>query len=304
MNDIRVNFVIEQLRTLPPSRGLKIIGKTAWLRCPIHKGGNEKTPSLSINLDPRRAAVGCGYCFSCGIVHGGWKVIAETLGLSDFNHETNKIKHIYQLPMPDKKQLLATPLFLPKGKLFNGNWRGISANIIGKLNTRLVNTELGARLILPITMNDRLRGWISCAIHGEEPKYLNLNGQWVKNCLFPFDIVRKCFKNKPIYLVEGPRDALNLLQNGVAALAILGSKNWSHNKKIALLSLRTPVIYLLFDSDEAGSKAAKSIELDLHKYVKTIRIELPDKYNGQEKIDPGNLRPEQIRYIQHLITNR
>lgn len=40
----------------------KSVGKGVMITCPVHKNGQEKTPSMSVNLQ-----TGCFYCFACGV---------------------------------------------------------------------------------------------------------------------------------------------------------------------------------------------------------------------------------------------
>ena len=71
--------------------------------------------------------------------------------------------------------------------------------------------------------------------NGDSKKYLFTKGRWVSKALYPYDYIPD---NKKILLVEGARDALNLIQYGVYALANLGTSTWSQAKIDLLVNLK------------------------------------------------------------------
>lgn len=60
---INKDFLPSPVRYLDEHGLLQSKGR-GWvmIKCPAHKNGQEKTPSMSINLD-----IGCFRCFSCGV---------------------------------------------------------------------------------------------------------------------------------------------------------------------------------------------------------------------------------------------
>ena len=55
-----------ELEKLSDKKRVSYKSGNAWIRCPYHGGGNEKTPSLKINLTSTKASIGSCYCFACG----------------------------------------------------------------------------------------------------------------------------------------------------------------------------------------------------------------------------------------------
>jgi 5S rRNA maturation endonuclease (ribonuclease M5) len=305
--DPRTEYILSQLKHLPPRFGTVWRGNRLFIRCPRHSGGNEQTPSLGIITDPARGSPGVFNCLACGF-RGVWKTLADEIGLSGLPSD---LEHrIYPLQLPHENALLAKPLIMPRGVPWSAQtpWRSINGRLISELGgVRLFANTPRERLILPCHVNNTLNGWVSCSLDGSDPKYLNMadDGRgWVLHTLFPYDHIRQRWWSKPIFLVEGWRDALNLIQYGVPALAVCGTRTWSKFKRTILLALNCPAVFIILDPDEAGELAAKAIEANLRGFIKAIRIQLPASVDKNKKLDPGALNSRQIAALAAMTQQR
>ena len=100
-------------------------------------------------------------------------------------------------------------------------------------------------------------------------------------------IIPQNMNTEKIVLVEGERDAIKLLQEGISALSNHGAKLTLEQRDI-VLSLNPKEIYLAFDGDDAGrvatQKALKMLEGKVG-YVIPMDIPVgkdPKKFNGSE----------------------
>lgn len=115
------------------------------------------------------------------------------------------------------------------------------------------------------------------------PKYLNSPETPVynkKRSLYGLNSAKgKCRENNTVYVVEGYFDLLSLHQNGIEnSVAILGTALSSEH--ISLLRGYSSRIVLVYDSDEAGIKAAlKSIGRFVKEEVDARVIILPSGYD-------------------------
>ncbi len=284
----------------------RIKGTTCWIKCPFHGNGMERTPSCCINLVKGKYPVGFFYCFGCG-KHGSWNELADKIsGLTRMDEQ--EIKH---------QDLITTRLTSAQRAALYGNemeesidfkvmidwdkkesWRGINGQTLFDLGAKLFYNKQWKlnQIFLPAYQNGELKGGIKGALKKmpNSPSYINTAGPWVKKTLFPYDFVRKMPRAKNyIAIVEGPRDALNLIQYGMPALAILGSKNWSE-MKYSMFSLLNPKLTVLaLDNDEAGQSAFETIYADFEDSADTIKMQF------REGGDPGELTEEQVKkYIK------
>jgi 5S rRNA maturation endonuclease (ribonuclease M5) len=179
-------------------------------------------------------------------------------------------------------------------------WRTIKGSIMNYVGARLVydNYSQDNAVLLPCYVDDELVGGIKAIIERDETDkkqlaYLTSEGKWVRKYgLYPYDAALTLMKEKGLrvlVVVEGPRDALRLIQHGIPAVAILGTQNWSVTKKNLLLSSGADYIVLMMDGDASGRSAQKKMYAALHNSIATKKIAL-SKYSRQleKKIDPGN----------------
>ena len=100
-----------------------------------------------------------------------------------------------------------------------------------------------------------------------------------------------------IFIVEGPRDALSMLQIGIPACAIIGAKIWSKLKEEIIASAEPNRVALLFDNDKAGRKGAQYLIKISGSNLPLKNILLPRKEKIKRKIDPADLSVKNKRKI-------
>jgi DNA primase len=271
-------------------------GEDYWVRCPVHKQGQERTPSLKINMCREKAPIGAFFCFGCSFSSVNFNVLAEKLRIPTLSKNSLFDSHVIDNTDSSRKELFEHDLVVNNSHVKwdeTENWRGISGDLLSKLNARLIHSEIinDNQLQLPVFMFGKEVGQINCVLSRRKGQlgYFNSPGNWVKRSLFPYDFVKQ--RVDFLYLVEGPRDALNLLQMGFSALAILGTYSWSQEKLTNLITKSPKTLVITMDNDEAGQKAASKIYADAVHVMKTINLKLP-----------SNTDPADIKSKKELIS--
>lgn len=114
-------------------------------------------------------------------------------------------------------------------------------------------------------------------------------------------IIPQNMNTEKIVLVEGERDAIKLLQEGISALSNHGAKLTLEQRDI-ILSLNPKEIYLAFDGDEAGRTATKkALEMLEGKVNYVIPMDIPigkdpKKFNGEEFLQLMNEEKKKIMF--------
>ncbi len=327
--DNRLQFVLDQLSQYA---GLKTshTGYTLVI-CPFHA---EKTPSGRVNHNAASKSPGWFKCYGCG--HSAkWDEVAPKLGLKPMVHQKPADEFLnMSLLSPDvrassrefiEEEIEFEPL--PKGK----TWRGIKTSLLTALGAKKCKVNhpehgwLKTKIYLPVFINKRLRGYIKARLtkHADYPSYINAKGGWSKtHGLFPFDFAIAMAKRlgiRTIVLVEGPRDALRLLQLGIPAMCILGTQSWSATKSKLLEMAGLTRIVLMLDGDCAGIAATEMLKQKLAGMFKIFVVKLWDmkgspyrqfkdedepskaaKAAGVTLWDPGNAPDEILEKIKQL----
>jgi len=288
-----------------------------WIRCPFHKEGKENTPSLKISANQSSYPIGNWKCFACG-KKGKWNDLAGEIGLKK-KKEDEEILLDLDFSKDDKKSLIEEPndsslsdnnsdSFLPWNKA--RVWRNISGEILSKINALLQVREFGDRIYLPVDINKEKVGGISGALHKSNngsPSYIYDRGRWILKAVFPYDYTLNLLnKNnkRPLFLCEGPRDCLNLLQYGVPAVSILGGTTvWPDNNSKAdlIMSLNPTQIILAFDPDEIGQQISRKVYMALKNEIPIKKIKF--KYDEERKIkeDPGSMNSTRVLNLKEKI---
>lgn len=300
-----------------------IRGSVMMIQCPFHQ---DRTPSFMINVEPTdRYPIGFGYCMGgCG--SKTWNQIADKLGLTKLKEGDDR---------PDRIRDSDTRFDSIRGEILSStgleshniglilnsmgigltipnesSWRGISKKTLTKVGALrgYDSIEGDEVMILPVIVSEILVGVVKARLHKVRGllSYVTSQGHWVKDSgLFPLDTAVKLAlkKNLKLVIVEGPRDALKLLQFGIPAVAILGTTNWGPRKRNLILDSGVKGVILALDSDSAGQKARKLINKDLKSRIKTEVFNLTKLAEELDlkDLDPATLPKEQLRFLKECL---
>lgn len=295
MSELLSGSVEQELLKVSMERGVTFSSSYAFIRCPFHNNGNERRPSMVVNTSDPRFPLGFFNCFSCG-EKGHWNILAKNLCLEEFDSVSLVQEGSLMTKLVLQKNI-STCMQVP-GLLWDirKEWRGIKGNLLNKLESKLTfnfNTK-AQELYIPCKQLDKELGGIYCLLEKSKYKssYRNSSGPWVKSALFPYDYTRKLISEKynydtPVFIVEGPRDALNLLQNDIPALALLGCNNWTSRSINLLYILKSREVVVLMDGDSPGRKAAMKIKDDLDNSILEYKYSILNLPEGK---DPGEMK--------------
>ena len=238
--------------------------------CPYHP---DRSPSGRLSHGPHSRSPGFFSCYACGVT-APWDEVAPRLGLKPFRWSPPEVQTSVQILKPTQVQeeLVFSPL--PPSRY----WRGIPTDLLIKLGARLSRPAWAKSnmLYLPVVARGNLRGFIQAQLRKKpgSPSYLNSKGAWSEDGgLFPYDYATR-ENPRTIVLVEGPRDALSLLANGIPAIAILGTHSWSQKKNQLLELSGADNIVLCMDGDRAGIEATKMLAPKLRTMFSTHVFDL------------------------------
>ena len=265
-----------------------VSGRDYLIKClnPEHEDSN---PSFRVDK-----VSGVAHCFSCG-----------------FKTNIFKFFGIFTNPVPIKiaalKEKLAelqatNGLELPAGHTpYTRSFRGISAQTLKYFGAFYTNSveKLVDRIVFPIKdVTGKTVVYVARhTLSNGNPRYVNYPSG-VKMPVFPSYLPSGY---SSMVLVEGIFDMLNLYDNGLEnVVCVFGTNTLQNDTKSKLLPFKAQGIthiYLLFDGDEAGSKAATHLKplIEAEGFIVEI-IKLP------EGSDPGDLSAEDIRSISEYIT--
>ena len=309
---------------------LKISGNNAVILCPFH---SERTPSCSVSLGGN-VPPGVFHCWGCG-AKGTWSVLARQLGLSGIGVPTNDDVHSINVHaiqsrldglldegngndymeqdwswdelMPVlKDQPLHTPVL---------NWRNndgkhsIKMQFLVKFGCkRFLDPRSGeAFLVIPGNINGMTQFLVLARLNRRQnakgwkrAKYLSSKKGIGLIGLDEAIKLKRFKKDRILFLVEGPRDALSLLQTGIPACATVGTNTWDKRRQDAIASVDPERICLLFDNDDAGRDASQKIMTDSRYQLPLHNICLPSKETLGFKMDPADLDKKAHRYLYRL----
>ena len=266
-----------------------VSGRDYLIKClnPEHPDSN---PSFRIDK-----VSGIAHCFACGF-------------------KTNLFKYygVFTNPVPlrilalkeklDALKKYGQELELPQGYTpWTKQFRGVSPATLKHFGAFYTNQveKLQDRIIFPIKdITQKTVVFVGRhTLSNGNPRYLNYP-QGVKIPIYPAHLPSGYTS---MVIVEGLFDMLNLYDNGCKnVVCAFGTNTLQNDIKQKLLPFRAQGIthiYLLFDGDDAGRKAAKLYKplLEDEGFVVEI-IDLPDD------TDPGNLDSENVRSIAEYVT--
>lgn len=248
-----------------------------------HQGGVDNNFSLNLNTELLVAN-----CLSCGCRFNTVGLTKWLMGeaLDEFQLASleikGKLKKLESLDLQLGFNYASDAnIILPPGQPWDEDYRNIPKELYRELEAaRCSRGRFSDRIILPIRINGKLRGFESRTLVNAEPKYLRNTGFNAKSMgVYPYDYV-KAMKPKSICLVEGVFDCLNLLSHNYPAICIFGTHTFSLEKMNLLLSLGIEEIIMFFDKDHAGLVAQDEISEILKPWIRVSHAD-------QSKVKPN-----------------
>jgi len=279
---------------------------------------------LEITKDGRRA-----HCWVCDWT-GSWDSIAKNLGLQTLKggHGYSKesytsgidvVDHIHaQLIAEDEEESSDAGKLpdniVPWAEYTNQSWRGLSVSFLTSLGAqfwRQRNIKTGyttPRILLPFMQKKELVGYTGRRLDDNTTlKYYNAPWAKARKILFPFDYVA-ALRPKTVVLVEGQIDALVLIQFGIPALCMMGTNNWSDDKRTLLMNLGIDNVYICMDGDSAGHLATKNLFHGTESFGALTGDSKGTVYFNQvenivlpDGVDPGSLAIDQLTWLKNHV---
>lgn len=300
----------------------KLQGGNIVVQCCFHKdpdSTHDVSFTLSVNLKShtdnknRTISPGTYHCWSCG-VSGDWNSLAEQAGMAklyaddNFDMATSVTEQHYETPYEHPEEGWLRDLkpdwdWVRKDSVVtNATLKSVGAKMQRYRKTKTGKIVKDIRLWLPVHEHGEVVAHIGAALSkDQEPKYLNSVGDWAKQHFYGFDEAlvlskkwaERSYRNFCV-IVEGPADALVLMQNGIPAMANIGVDTWSP-EKATLLAALFDIVFPCGDGDKPGRELNKSIKDSLGKLmdVKALRLEAGT--------DPASLSKEHMRWVKSVI---
>lgn len=326
MLDDAKSIIREEVHKIPGYK--KHTAESIMIQCPFH---NDKSPSCGIYMaEGMQIPLGHFNCLGCG-AKGHWNELAEKLGLQKIakwqHSSTGDPNDLSNLIGKLEEEMLGEQSLRSLVKSIGDNpilewaedteWRDYSGKLIkdagGYFMFDNYMDENSLVCFFPISVEGVYYGGVKAYLEKQLGmlSYIATKGNWTKKYgLFPFDLTQKLIDKWDldyVVLVEGPRDALRLLCEGIPALAVLGSQNISESKIDIVLNLGIKTIYSLPDNDKAGDKMRKTLRGicdDLDVEYKGIKLPKP-KYKGKlVKIDPDNCPADTMKDLKTALKTK
>lgn len=259
----------------------KVSGRDYLIHClnPEHPDSN---PSFRIDK-----VSGAAHCFSCG-----------------FKTNIFKFYGVFTNPIPlkiaklkeklDELKSMSTGLELPKGATpYTRSYRGISAQTLKRFEAFYTTQveKLEDRICFPIKdITGKTQVYVARhTLSSGNPRYINYP-RGVTMPLYPPQVPQG---HRSLVLVEGIFDMLNLYDKGLHNVACcFGTNTLQANTKDKLLAYKAQGVthvFILFDGDDAGEKAAHTLKPLVEDCGFVVEI-----VNLPEGTDPGELGQEDV----------
>jgi len=299
-NDLS-DFIVQQLE----ARGIRVdlnSSSQTDLKAVCFMGHDRATASLNI-----RRADGMFYCFGCGVKGKDWNALAAKIGGQKLDEEA--MPDPFSLMNERIKNNIAKDIMrqrLPWNiePWTHGRWRGLSPKLLTLLEAHRwyddADTVRAYRILFPIRQFGDLRGWVARRLDNRnEMKYRNSLSLPAQELLYPYDFVAKRMNTNTIVIVEGPFDALRLINYGIPALAILGTNNYTEENKSLIASLDTERVIVATDSDEAGLKCRhRTLWPSLREWFEVEDFFAP---RTEGKNDPGSMPMSYVKKLKEAV---
>ena len=277
-----------------------------WLKAQcVSPDHDDRTPSLSINRH-----TGSFRCFGCGIKGSGWNDLRKYLDVSMLD------VHDDRLPDPFRRMRERHEVGIRRANAshtipwdtepWKGRWGRVAASTLRAVDARrwYDDGHRCYRILLPIRQYGELLGWTARRLDDDDfPKgergkrpWLHSFGIAAKDILYPLDAVIG-MESRVVVLVEGPGDALRLVNYDIPGLSILGTPNWDASNVVHLMNAGAERIIIATDNDESGEGARRRIEPDLLPYFDVEHFHCPDRPGGRGGHDPRSMP---VKYLKRL----
>lgn len=245
--------------------GVEIIqtGNIYQAKC-IHPG--DDTPSLTFYPESNTF-----YCFGCHATGDVIRFVSWYTGIS-FPKAVQRIIELYQLPVVT----VPRPNLMSRNRLY---WRhldgsetaknyllsrSIGPDEIAKWRIGLVPEHLqyGGRMAFAI-MDEQSEtvGFAYRSMDDTKPKYINSSNSDIFNkssLLYGYNFIRPMVTaGKPIVLVEGYTDVIQLQKYGIPAVSAMGIS--ISKQQIALIKRLTDTVLVYYDDDGPGKEAMEKV---------------------------------------------
>lgn len=293
-----------------------IRGKDFMILCPFHP---DNSPSCGVDR-----ATGMFKCFSCK-AGGGWNKLAKRLDMDRLAWKGDGKKRDFKAGevkdgltraltkagvVDPAKQRLAKVRPIVEAWPEHAEWRDLPGAFLLNLGcVKVVDLMHNVmRIGLPVRTTDgEILGYTCRAVDpvDAEPKYTPLAADRItwrakelpaNVSLFLVDRAMDEDWDCAV-LVEGPFDAIKLYAAGIPALAILGTGNWTMQKKAIILGLGLSTVFVMMDNDKSGWEAQAAIIQDLGSSVRTVGLGLPAGLK-----DPGGMTVKQLAWLKAKVT--
>ena len=264
--------------------GFQVSGRDYVTKClnPEHPDTN---PSLRISRE-----TGAFHCFACHFKGNIFKYFGILTNPTPL--KITKLKQKLQALQ------LQHSLELPAGAVpFTRVFRGISTQTLKEFGAFYTQKEpkLEDRICFPITdvLGKTLVFVCRHTLSNGNPRYVNYPSG-VSMPVFPASAPQN---TKSIVLVEGLFDFLNLYDKGLkTAVCCFGTNTLQNNIDQKLFTFKAQGIthiFIMFDGDDAGAKAAQELKPKIEELGFVVEIiKLPDG------LDPGDMDQETVDSIQ------
>lgn len=264
----------------------KSSGKDLVISC-LNPEHEDKNPSTRISKE-----TGVFHCFSCGFKgnifkYFGINTMPSSMKISALKSKLKALSSVPEIEWPYE--------VLP----FTQPHRGISSATIRKFNAFYTREpEYENRIIFPITdMLGRVTNFVGRhLLSSANPKYLAYPHKK------PLPIFPEVLEERTdsVVLVEGLFDMLNLYDKGLKNVVCSFGTNTLHkdssSKLMPLKSQGVKKVYILYDGDDAGRKAAALLKPLLEENFEVEILDLEDD------TDPGDLSLEAVTEIKEYIS--
>lgn len=302
--------------------GANHLGITCLVAPLRHPNGKDSRPSMTISHGNDDSFV---TCFSCGYKKPFVSMLFElngamggfaALALDAQRIEQNKaLKKIEVGPAPKLYRARLDYTQILKQYRLTENAPEIVTNFLAKKGIRLLTAikfgcgfmPKGTELILPnhkepkfvphnvlvLPVFSKIQDKYMCV--GAQGRYIDPPEHFSKYyAVMPFEGSGYLFgeqmlnsrKDQDLILVEGPLDALHIVQEGFRAAALMGLF-LSENKTLKILESGSRRVILMLDPDPEGQRAVSRIQATLTKYGIESKNVIPD-------CDPKNLTNQQL----------